>query len=56
MDCRTYQVVWEIEVEAGTHEEAARAALTIHRDAVSTVTVFTVTEEGGETRLVDGAG
>jgi len=56
MDSRTSKVIWETKVEAGTHEEAAREALTIQRDPLSTAKVFTVTEEGGNTRVVDLSG
>ena len=45
----TYHVMWEIEIEADSHHEAAREALKIHRDPESTATVFYVHAKG-ETR------
>jgi hypothetical protein len=38
----TYRVTWEIDVEADSHEEAAREALAIQRDPMSHAIVFTV--------------
>jgi hypothetical protein len=44
-DIRTWNVVWTIEIEAETAEEAARKALEIHRDPESNATVFEVNGE-----------
>ena len=38
----TYRVVWEIDIDADTPEEAARIALDIQRDPESLATVFRV--------------
>ena len=38
----SYLVEWTIDIEADTAEEAARAALAIHRDPDSIATVFQV--------------
>jgi len=47
-----YRVVWEIDIDAESHEDAARKALEIHRDPDSIATVFTVIDteahQGGE--------
>lgn len=37
-----YRVRWEIDIEAGSNEQAARVALAIQRDPESTATVFQV--------------
>lgn len=37
-----YRVKWEIDIEAGTPEQAAQQALAIQRDPESTATVFEV--------------
>ena len=44
-----YDVTWEIEVDAESHEEAAQKALSIQRDPTSEATHFTVfhSEMGG---------
>lgn len=49
----TKRVVWEIDVEADTPEEAARQALAIQRDLQSTATVFDVTDAAGNTVQID---
>lgn len=41
---REYRVVWSIEVDASTAEEAAFQALAMQRDPASIATFFTVTE------------
>ena len=41
-----YTVTWEIDIEAGNPELAARQALAIQRDAESTATVFAVRAHG----------
>jgi hypothetical protein len=41
-----YRVSWEIDIEAGTPEKAARQALAIQRDAQSTARVFEVRLDG----------
>lgn len=47
-----YRVVWEIDVDAESYEEAAKEAFNIQRDPDSTATVFTVIDseayQGGE--------
>lgn len=57
-----FKVKWEIDVEAQTHEEAARSALDIMRDPESLATVFWVREnilatEGKsvDAKLIDAA-
>ena len=50
-----YRVLWEIDIEAGTPEDAVREALLIQRDSNSTATCFTVTnKESGEKFEIDG--
>jgi hypothetical protein len=39
-----YHVTWDIDVYAGSPEEAARKVLEIHRDPESAATTFDVTE------------
>lgn len=39
-----YKVLWEIEIEAGSHEEAAKEALDLQKDPDSMATVFSVQE------------
>jgi len=54
-----YRVVWAIDIQAESHEDAARKALEIHRDPDSTATVFDVTESsvggaiGEDSRQID---
>jgi hypothetical protein len=38
-----YQVVWRMDIEADSAEEAAEKALAVHRDPQSIATVFEVT-------------
>jgi len=45
---KSYLVTWEMEFDAETPEEAARQALTVHRDPESLATVFTVLEIANE--------
>lgn len=49
----TYRVTWDIDIDGTTPLEAARMAQTIMRDADSTATVFTVTDENGHTTTLD---
>lgn len=42
---KTYLVNWQIEVDAESAEQAARAAQVIQRDPRSTATVFDVVED-----------
>jgi len=49
----SYSVNWEIEIDAESPVEAARQALTIHRDQNSTATVFDVFDEEGNCTRVD---
>ena len=50
-----WRVIWEIDIEASTAEEAAGEALAIMRDndPANTATVFTCTNRAGQTRVVD---
>ena len=48
-----YRVVWEIDIEANSPEEAARQALEIQRDPGSTAHVFDTWDEGGNHKPVD---
>jgi hypothetical protein len=41
-----YHVFWEIDIEAGTHEQAAEQALAIQRDPDSTALLFDVSAVG----------
>jgi len=51
-----FEVTWKIQLEAETHEEAARMALEIVRDRCSEATVFEVKNtETGETEEIDAA-
>ena len=45
---KPYRVIWEIDVEADSAEEAARKAQAIQRDPTSIATVFTVKEDNVE--------
>ena len=50
-----YRIVWEIDIEADSPEEAAREALLIQRDQGSDATCFTVTDKESEkTFEIDG--
>ena len=49
----TYNLVWEIEIDAETPLEAARKALEYQRDPGSEATVFDVVEEDGKVTQVD---
>lgn len=53
----TYTVRWEIELDANSHEEAAKKALEIMQDKDSIATVFEVEEWGGcgELKTIDVA-
>lgn len=49
-----YKVMWEIELEADTAEDAARQALNIQRDPESIALLFDVENtETGELDLID---
>jgi hypothetical protein len=48
---KEYRVVWEIDIEAESPEEAAVKALDIQRDASSTAVVFDVELDGAFTRI-----
>lgn len=48
-----YHVMWEIDIEADSQEEAARIALDIQRNPESAATVFTVTDEEDEMMKID---
>jgi hypothetical protein len=47
-----YRVVWTIDIDADSFEDAAKRALEMHRDRESLATHFFVTDERGETREV----
>lgn len=48
-----YKVVWRIEIDANSKEEAAFKALVINRDSDSIAVVYEVTDEDGVTTVVD---
>lgn len=48
-----YHVVWEIDLDAESHEEAAQEALRVHRDVSSIASVFKVTDEAGVEKVID---
>lgn len=48
-----YRVIWEIDVYAESHEDAAKQALNIQRDVDSTATVFSVVSTNGHVRSID---
>ena len=48
-----YKVIWEIDLDAESFEDAARQALEIQRDPMSNATCFTVTDETGTCRDID---
>ncbi|MCP4993950.1 MAG: hypothetical protein GY934_09225 [Gammaproteobacteria bacterium] len=49
----TYNLVWEIEIDAETPTEAARKALKYQRNPLGQATVFDVFDESGEVTRVD---
>lgn len=51
-----YRVVWTMDIEAESFEEAAQKALAIHRDPESIATIFNVQSLTGETRCIDVEG
>lgn len=51
---KTYNVIWEIDVDARSPMEAAKEALKVQRDPGSTATFFEVREHGGgEPKSID---
>ena len=48
-----YRVVWEIDIDAESFEDAARKALEIQHDPVSIATCFVITDEHCNRRDVD---
>lgn len=48
-----YKVIWEIEIEAESAEEAARKAFEIQRDPDSIATVFNIKAPNGEEFIID---
>jgi len=48
-----YRVVWEIDLDAESVEDAARQALEIQRDPASIATCFIVTDEIGTRQEID---
>jgi len=49
----SYRVVWEMDMDAATPEEAAEKALRVHRKVDSIATVFKVTDEFNREVIVD---
>ena len=50
---KTYRVVWEIELDAESPEDAAREALAIQRDPESEATFFDVRSPEGDIMQID---
>ena len=48
-----YKVIWEIDLDAESCEDAARKALETHRDPASIATCFTVSDETGICRNIN---
>ncbi len=48
-----YQVIWAIDLDAESHEEAARLALEIQRDPESAATCFAVMDTLGVSKHID---
>jgi hypothetical protein len=48
-----YRVIWTIDLNADSPEDAARQALAIHRDPESIATHFEVKDPEGRTQEVD---
>jgi len=48
-----YRVVWEIDIDAESFEDAARKALDIQRDPESIATCFVITDDHGNRLDVD---
>ena len=48
-----YRIVWEIDLDAESAEDAAHQALEIQRDPASIVTCFIVTDETGTRQEID---
>ena len=48
-----YRIVWEIDLDASTAHEAAKAALAIQRNPESIATAFDVFDEAGRRTKVD---
>lgn len=48
-----YRVLWTIDIEADTAEEAAQRALDIQRNPESIATVFEVTSPDGSVEQID---
>ena len=50
----TFKVIWEIDIEADSPEQAAKIAREIQLDTESTATIFTVEdEEGNMSDMID---
>ena len=50
----SYKVIWAIDIEADSHQEAAEIALDIQRDPDSIATIFEVTDtDNKEAQMVD---
>lgn len=48
-----YRVVWEIDIDAESFDEAARKALEIQRDPTSIATCFVITDPQGNRHEAD---
>ena len=48
-----YRVIWTIDLDANSPEDAARKALAIQRDPASIATCFVITDDHGNRRDVD---
>ena len=51
-----YRVVWEIDLDAESFEDAAHQALEIQRDPTSIATCFIVVDENGTRQEIDLGG
>lgn len=51
-----YRVIWEIDLDAESFEDAARLALEIQRDPASIATCFIVVDENGTRQEIDLVG
>jgi len=48
-----YKIKWEIDIEATSHEEAAKKALELQKDDSSLATIFSVTDMNGYCKEID---
>lgn len=52
---KSYRVVWEIDIEANSPQEAARRAFEVQHDTGTLADHFTVYDEDGNSTEVDAA-